>query len=84
MDFIVALPRTQRGKDSIMAVVDRFTKMVHFMACHKVDDASHVADLYHREIIGLHGVPKTIISDSDASQPQQSSNSQEHSKEATD
>ena len=43
MDFIVALPRTQRGKDAIIVV---FSKMVHFIPCHKTDDASYVTYLY--------------------------------------
>ncbi|XP_074305835.1 uncharacterized protein LOC141641057 [Silene latifolia] len=50
LDFIVALPRTQRSKDSIMVVVDRFTKMSHFIACKKPEDAASVAELYLKEI----------------------------------
>ena len=48
-----------------MVVVDRFTKIAHFVACHKADDASYITDLYLWEIIRLYGVPKTIVSDKD-------------------
>jgi len=52
MDFIVAFPRTQRGEDAIMVAVDRFFKMAHFIPCHKTDDASYIAELYLRRLLG--------------------------------
>ena len=63
MDFIVGLPRTQKGYDSIWVVVDRLTKSAHFLPVKTTYLTKQYAELYINRILCLHGVPKTIISD---------------------
>jgi transposase InsO family protein len=63
MDFIVGLPRTQSGYDSIWVIVDQLTKVAHFILVKTTYSGSHLAELYMARIVCLHGVPKKIVSD---------------------
>jgi hypothetical protein len=62
MDFIVRLPCTQRGYDSIWVIVDRLTKVAHFLPVKTIYSSARLAELYIERIVSLHGVPKKIVS----------------------
>jgi hypothetical protein len=63
MDFIIGLPRTRAGYDSIWVVVDRLTKSAHFIPVKTNYSSTVLTELYMSRIVCLHGVPKKIVSD---------------------
>jgi IS30 family transposase len=63
MNFIVRLPHTQAGYDLIWVIVDRLTKVVHFIPVKTTYSGAKLAELYMSRILCLHGVPKKIVSD---------------------
>ena len=65
MDFVVGLPKTQKGMDSVWVIVDRLTKSAHFLAVRTSFSMDQLARLYLKEIVRLHGVPVSIVSDRD-------------------
>ena len=66
MDFVVGLPRTKEGYDAIWVIVDRLTKSAHFLPVHTTYTMDRYAEIYVKEIVRLHGVPLSIVSDRDS------------------
>ena len=65
MDFVTHLPRTQQRHDAVWVIVDRLTKSAHFLALRMTFALERFYRLYIREIVRLHGVPVSIVSDRD-------------------
>jgi len=65
MDFITGLPKTKKKNDSIWVIVDRLTKSAHFLPVKTTYNVAKLAEIYIEEIVRLHGVPSSIISDRD-------------------
>ena len=67
MDFVTHLPQTSRKHDTMWVIVDRLTKSAHFLAVQMTFTLEEFYRLYIREIIQLHGVPVSIVSNQDPS-----------------
>ena len=65
MDFVTHLPRTPQRHDAVWVIVDRLTKSAHFLAVRMTFTLERFCRLYIREIVRLHGVPVSIVSDRD-------------------
>ena len=65
MDFNDGLPRSRRGNDGIWVLVDQLTKSAHFIPVKLTRTATSLASLYVKEIVRLHGIPRSIVSDRD-------------------
>ena len=63
MDFITGLPKSNRGHDAIWVIVDRLTKVAHFIPVKTTHRGDQLTDLYISRIVSLHGVPERIVSD---------------------
>jgi transposase InsO family protein len=63
MDFMIGLPRTQKWNDSIWVIIDRLTKVAHFVPVKTTFGGATLARLYLKEIVRLHGIPRKIVSD---------------------
>ena len=65
MDFVVGLPKTRGGMDSVYVVVDRFSKISYCVPCKSTSDATHIASLFFKKIMRIHGLPISMMLDRD-------------------
>ena len=65
MDFIVGLHRKKIGLDSVFMVVDRFSKMSHFLPYKTTHYASHIANLFFKEVVRIHWLLMSIVANKD-------------------
>ena len=65
IDFVVGLPKTQKSDNSIWVIVDRSTKSSHFLPVKKTYNSDQYVELHVAEIVRLHRVPLSIVSDRD-------------------
>ena len=63
MDFVTGFPRASKQHDSAWIVIDRLIKSAHFLPVKTSYTTDQYADIYIQEIVRLHGIPKTIVSD---------------------
>jgi hypothetical protein len=66
MDFVVGFPRSHRGKDTIWVVVYRLTKLTHFSPMKQTSSVADLIPLYIKQVVRLHGVTKSIVSNQDS------------------
>jgi len=55
----------KKRRNSIFVIVDKFSKIEHFISCHKIDDVTNITNLFFRKIVRLHGIPMNIVFDQD-------------------
>lgn len=65
MDFIIGLPKSKRNNDSVMVVVEKLSKIAHFIPVQSTYRAAQIANVFMQNIFKLHRLPKTIISNRD-------------------
>src|ERR1043165_3505799 len=63
MVFVIGFPRSQKGDDAIFVLIDRFSKVAHFIPVKEKITATQLAELYISQIVSLHGIPLEISSD---------------------
>jgi hypothetical protein len=65
MDFVLGFPQASSGQNAVWVIVDRLTKTAHFLPIKMIYSMDQLAELYIKEILRLHGIPVSIVSDRD-------------------